>query len=235
MKALIISDIHANFTALQEVLNNDGNYDLLLFLGDIVDYGPNPRECLDFIKNNADYYVRGNHDNAIGYESDCNSMGTFRSFSIETRAWHRKLMTEDDIDFFRRMPIFNKAHIEGNSFFMAHASPQGDISEYLSVEEMTTKITGIKTENILVGHTHVQYEKQIDQSLIVNPGSVGLPRDGSEACYAVYENNLITLKRIEYDVEKTISDLRKAPLSESCKEGITKILLHKQDFAKTLL
>ena len=58
MKALILSDIHANYPALQAVLNNAGNYDKLIFLGDVVDYGPNPKECLNFIKNNADYYVR---------------------------------------------------------------------------------------------------------------------------------------------------------------------------------
>ncbi len=226
MKVLILSDIHANYSALKAVLDKDGNYDLLLFLGDIVDYGPNPQQCLDFIKNNADYYVRGNHDNAMGYNTDCHSMGSFRAFSIETRKWHRTLLTDDDISFLRNMPLVNTLSIEGESCFMAHASPQGDMAKYLSADDMANELDNILARYILVGHTHIQYQKEIADSLIINPGSVGLARDSSKACYAVYENNTFSLKRIDYDVEKTISGLMKSPLSQSCKEGLKKILLH---------
>ncbi len=229
MKVLILSDIHANYTALKTVLNKDGDYDLLLFLGDLVDYGPNPKECLDFIKNNVDYCVRGNHDNALGYNTDCHSMSSSREFSIETRKWHRTLLTDEDIRFLRNMPLINKAHIDGKSFFMAHASPQGDIAKYLSADEMTKELNNILTEYILVGHTHIQYQKEVTDSLIINPGSVGLARDGSKACYAVYENNILYLKKIDYDVDKTISDLMESPISQSCKDGLKKILLHTQN------
>ncbi len=226
MKILILSDIHANYPALKSVLDEECGYDLLLFLGDVVDYGPNPEECLDFIKNNADYCVLGNHDNAMAYNTDCHSMGSFREFSIETRKWHRTLLTDDDISFLRNMPLTNKAYIEGESYFMAHASPQGDIAKYLSSDEMTKELDDIRTEYILVGHTHIQYQKEVTDSLIINPGSVGLARDGSKACYAVYENNIFSLKKIDYDVDKTISDLMSSPISKSCKDGLKKILLH---------
>jgi erythromycin esterase-like protein len=63
--------------------------------------------------------------------------------------------------------------------------------------------------------------------MIVNPGSVGLARDGGQACYAVYEDGEMHLKRIDYDVEKTISDLMNSPISQNIKEGLKKILLHK--------
>ncbi|MGB8317890.1 MAG: hypothetical protein WCE54_07190, partial [Ignavibacteriaceae bacterium] len=74
-------------------------------------------------------------------------------------------------------------------------------------------------------HTHIQYKKKIDYSLIVNPGSVGLARDGGQACYAVYENGNISLNRIDYDSEKTIFELMKAPIPENCKEGLKTVLL----------
>jgi putative phosphoesterase len=229
MKALIISDIHANFPALQAVLDKDGTYDKLIFLGDVVDYGPNPKECLSFIKENADYYVRGNHDNALGYDTDCNCMGTFREYSIATREWHKTLLDKNDLRFLRNMPVINKAHLDDNTFFLAHASPQGDISKYLNEDEIASEVNDIIAEYILVGHTHVQYEKRSDYNLIVNPGSVGLARDGGQACYAVYQDEKISLHRIVYDVEKTIADLMKAPLSKNVKEGLKKVLLHKQD------
>jgi putative phosphoesterase len=227
MKVLIVSDIHANYPALHAVLEKDGNYDKLIFLGDVIDYGPHPKECLSFIKENADYYVRGNHDNAIGYDTDCNSMGTFREFSYATRAWHKTLLDKDDIKFLKSMPLLDKAHLEGNSFFLAHASPSGDISKYLSKEEIVNELDDIDAEYILVGHTHIQYKKKIDFSLVVNPGSVGLARDGGQACYAVFENGFITLKKIDYDVEKTIIDLKKAPLSTAIISGLEKVLLSK--------
>ncbi|GBE07290.1 phosphodiesterase [bacterium BMS3Bbin11] len=226
MKVLILSDIHANYPALKSVLDKDGDYDLLLFLGDVVDYGPNPEECLDFIKNNADYCVRGNHDHAMGYNTDCHSMGSFREFSIETRRWHRTLLSDDDISFLRNMPLTNTLYIEGESCFMAHASPQGDMAKYLTVEEMTKELKNILTKYVLVGHTHIQYQKKLADSLIINPGSVGLARDSSKACYAVYENNIFTLKKVDYDTDKTISDLMESPVSQSCKDGLRKILLH---------
>ena len=227
MKSLIISDIHANFPALQAVLSNDGSYDKLIFLGDVVDYGPNPKECLTFIKENADYYIRGNHDNALGYDTDCNSMGTFREFSYATRAWHKTLLDKDDIRFLRDMPIITKAHLDDKSFFLAHASPKGDISKYLNENEIASEIDDVIAEYILVGHTHVQYKLKLEYNLIVNPGSVGLARDGGQACYAVYDNGVITLKRIDYDVEKTISDLKKAPFPENIISGLEKVLLNK--------
>ncbi|MCK7517420.1 MAG: metallophosphatase family protein [Ignavibacteriales bacterium] len=227
MKSLIISDIHANFPALQAVLSNDASYDKLIFLGDVVDYGPHPKECLTFIKENADYYVRGNHDNALGYDTDCNSMGTFREFSYATRAWHNTLLDKDDIRFLKDMPIITKAHFDDKSFLLAHASPKGDISKYLNKNEIASEIDDVIAEYILVGHTHVQYKLKLEYNLIVNPGSVGLARDGGQACYAVYDNGVITLKRIDYDVEKTISDLKKAPLPENIISGLVKVLLHK--------
>ncbi len=227
MKILIVSDIHANLPALQAVLNNDGNYDKLIFLGDVVDYGPNPKECIKLIKENADYFVRGNHDNALGNNTDCNCMGTFREYSITTREWHKTLLSTEDKRFLKDMPILNKAQIEEDSFFLAHASPQGDISKYINAEDIDREIKDIIVEYILLGHTHVQYKKQVGDTLVVNPGSVGLARDGGQACYAVYEDGEILLKRIDYDVEKTIAGLMKAPLEQNVIKGLIKVLLHK--------
>jgi len=117
--------------------------------------------------------------------------------------------------------------LDDKSFLLAHASPKGDISKYLNENEIASEIDDVIAEYILVGHTHVQYKLKLEYNLIVNPGSVGLARDGGQACYAVYDNGVITLKRIDYDVEKTISDLKKAPLPENIISGLEKVLLHK--------
>jgi putative phosphoesterase len=226
MKVLLISDIHANYPALQAVLNTDGDFDNLIFLGDVVDYGPHPKECLTFIIENADYYVRGNHDNAIGFDTDCKCMGSFREYSFATRKWHKTLLNEDDKKFLRNMPVIDKAHIGDDSLYLAHASPQGDIYKYINADEIDNEIKNIYAEFILLGHTHIQYKKRVDETLVVNPGSVGLARGSGQACYAVYENGLISLKQIDYDVEKTISDLMKSPIPQIVKDGLKKVLLN---------
>ncbi len=237
MKILIVSDIHANLPALQAVLDKDRDCNNLIFLGDVVDYGPNPKECVKFIRENADYFVRGNHDNALGYDVDCNCIGTFREYSIATREWHKTLLDASDIHFLRNMPTTVSFQLdnpeslrdgyEDASFYMAHASPQGDMFKYLNQNEIAGELEGIIAEYILVGHTHVQYKKKLDYGMVVNPGSVGLARDGGQACSAVYEDGEIHLKRIDYDVKKTISDLMKSPLPQNVKDDLKKVLLHK--------
>lgn len=226
MKILILSDIHANYPALEAVLNTEKVYDKLIFLGDVVDYGPHPKECLEFIKRKADYYVLGNHDNALGFDTDCNSMGTFREYSIATREWHKTLLDENDKKFLRNMPVMSKAHLGEKSFFLAHASPLGDISKYLNNEELEEEVKWLPHEYILLGHTHIQYKKYLQDSLVLNPGSVGLSRNSGKACYAIYENDDFALKSVAYNVQITISDLMKSPIQNNFKEGLKKILLH---------
>lgn len=226
MKVLILSDIHANYPALEAVLNEEKGYDKLIFLGDVVDYGPHPKECLEFIKSNADYYVMGNHDNALGNNTDCNSMGSFREYAIETREWHKTLLDENDKKFLRCMPLMCKAHFGDKSFFLAHASPLGVIAKYLNDEELEAEIKMVPHEIILLGHTHIQYKKYFQDSFALNPGSVGLSRNSGKACYAIYENDNFTLKSVTYDVEITIKDLMKSPIPDNCKEGLKKVLLN---------
>ena len=230
MKVLIISDVHANYTALQAVVEKESDYDKLIFLGDVVDYGPHPKKCIKFIKENADYYVLGNHDNALAFNVDCNCKATYKEYSIATRQWHKTLLDDDDKIFLRLMPSSAKANLDEKTFFLAHASPQGNISKYLNqneiADEINSKISQI-AEYIFVGHTHIQYKIKLENNKVINPGSIGLSREGSQACYAVYENGEILLKRIDYDVEKTIADLMKAPLHQNVVKGLIKILLHK--------
>ncbi len=226
MKTLIISDIHANYQALEAVLKDVGRYDKIFFLGDVVDYGPNPKKCLNFVMNNADYSVRGNHDNALGYDTDCNSMNSFRKYSIQTRKWHKTLLNNNEIKFLRSMPKIEKLHLDNNSFLLTHASPDGDISKYLNQNEIGKELKEPYSDFVMVGHTHIQYKTSVGQTLIVNPGSVGLARDGAQACYSVYENGTIFLYRIEYDVQKTISDLMQSPLPEEIKKGLINVLLN---------
>ncbi len=212
MRVLIVSDIHANWPALQAVVTAEP-HDRLICLGDLVDYGPHPQPCLAYIRAHADWTVRGNHDHALALDVDCGCRGDFRELSLTTRAWHRTLVSEADLAFLRQLPLHQEVILDGYRFYLGHAAPHDDLYTYLTPPDLLAAMTGIQADFVLLGHTHVPLQQKLGALTVVNPGSVGLPRDsGGKANYAVYEQGHITLKQVRYDVEATIADLQRAPL-----------------------
>jgi len=225
LKVLILSDIHANWSALTAVLDAESDWDVLFFLGDIVDYGPEPKSCLQYIKENADFYVRGNHDHAMAYGVDCGSRNDFHDLSVLTRQWHRTLLQEDDLDFLRCMPIIQNTIIDGKHFWLAHASPIGGLSRYLTPEQVVNDAANVEADIILVGHTHLPFIREAGGKIYCNPGSVGLARDIlGNACYAVWQHESLILKRMSYPLEKTLALLDKAPLPSEVTTELRRVL-----------
>ncbi len=225
MRLLILSDIHGNWPALEAVLTAEPEHDAVVFCGDVVDYGPQPVECLRWLTVHAGHVVRGNHDNAIGFGVDCQCMGTFREYSLATRDWHRTLLSDQDREFLRQMPTVDWFEWEGRHFRAAHATPQGDLFEYLNMDQWGERVAGLKEDFVLLGHTHVQGMRTFGKVTVVNPGSVGLARDRrGKACYAVYKEGQMDLKRIPYAVGRTAALLRAAPLPNRVIEGLISVL-----------
>jgi putative phosphoesterase len=224
-KLLILSDIHGNWPALEAVLAAELDHDAVVFCGDVVDYGPQPVECLRWVMQHVTYAVRGNHDNALGFGLDCQCMGTFREYSLATRDWHRTLLTEAEREFLRGLPTLEWFEWQGKHFRVAHATPQGDLFEYLNPDQWGERIARLADDYVLLGHTHVQGMRDFGKVTVVNPGSVGLARDRrGEACYGVYENGSLQLKRCRYNVERTIATLRAAPLPRPVVDGLAQVL-----------
>jgi len=225
MKLLILSDIHGNWPALEAVLAAEPERDAVVFCGDAVDYGPQPVECLRWLVKNVRHLVRGNHDNALGFGEDCQCMGTFREFSVATRAWHRSLVSSEDREFLRKMPTIGWFGWEGHYVRMAHATPQGDLFEYLTMDQWGERLYDVGADFVLLGHTHVQGMRTFGKITVVNPGSVGLARDHrGKACYAVCRDGEIELKQIPYEVGRTVAALRAAPLPKHVIDGLAGVL-----------
>ncbi len=108
---------------------------------------------------------------------------------------------------------------------MAHATPQGDLFEYLTADQWDERVRELDCDVVILGHTHVPGLRRIGTLTVVNPGSVGLARDrGGEACYAVCNGGDLELRRVPYDVCRTISDLRAAPLADGVVTGLESVL-----------
>jgi predicted phosphodiesterase len=159
MRTLIISDIHGNLPALEAIIEWEMAFDKCLFLGDVVDYGPFPKECIHFLMNEMDCGVIGNHDNAIANNDDCRCRGDFRQFSLETRAWHSTFINDKEKKFLQSLQPIQKIYEDGKSVLLAHATPQGDLFHYLSESKVQNSIDNIEEEIIFLGHTHIQFQR----------------------------------------------------------------------------
>lgn len=210
MNVLVFSDIHGNLEALNAMLS-EVKFDKAVFLGDIVDYGPDPGETLDIVFKEADYIVQGNHDYAAGTGEDCNCAPAMHDLSVLTRnEITTKMLGKNDLMKLAELNRKIEFEIDGKKFFTVHASPNDPLFGYMfSTEaEMAWKKQELKKyDYIMVGHTHFP---MFYRSRIINPGSCGQPRDGNwKPMYAMLDTDSgeLTFKRFSYDNEKMLSKL----------------------------
>jgi protein phosphatase len=124
MKLLILSDIHANWNALEAVLASE-SYGGLVFLGDAVDFGPDPGNCVKFLMSSSKHRfwaVRGDHDHGMAYGTNSKCTQELRNISAVSREWGEGYLTSGEVGFLRRLPVVSNFSIDGVDFEMAHGS-----------------------------------------------------------------------------------------------------------------
>ena len=219
MRTAVISDVHGNLEALEAVCRDVDRraLDTWICLGDLVGYGPDPTACLARTRSLAVRSVMGNHDAAavgiIGLED-------FTPIAAEACRWTTKQLTPEAKEYLSGLP---ETFVE-DSFLLVHGSPKGHLWDYLmSYSQAVEAWDHTALSDVLVGHSHFQFAAEagrgIDRPgpaglaiplgharLVLNPGSVGQPRDQDpRAGYAIYDDEarLVTLKRAWYDVTVT--------------------------------
>src|SRR5262249_9482800 len=210
MKILVLADIHANWPALPAIRES---CDASLFLGDLVDYGSNPVPCVEWVEARATAAVRGNHDHAVAQRIVPRGGSGFRQLAAATRPLQWEALTPRHLKYLARMPVTRHLRLDGTRFALYHATPRHPMDEYLLDDPVAGKarLEGIEADVVCVGHSHVQFHLQINGLQVLNPGSVGQPRDGDPRCaYAIIEDGMIQLRRVEYDIDATIAHLRGA-------------------------
>lgn len=233
MKILVLSDIHANLSALQAVLADAPSVERLWNLGDTVGYGPHPGECIErVVAHNANPALVGNHDLACIGAVD---LAEFNPVARAASRWTALQLTADHRAYLESLPAATAA----NGVTLAHGSPRDPVWEYVTTAAVATaNFACFETGLCLVGHTHQAMHaalepgdpiarlrpltngETVDLSVgrhLINPGSIGQPRDRDpRAAYAVLDTGAWTLtaKRVAYDVLATQRDMERAGLPE---------------------
>lgn len=229
MRILVISDLHANWPALEAVLAAEP-FDRLVVGGDLISYGPHPREVVDLVRRRASVVVRGNHDDSLAHRVDCRCAPSTKPLAEATRALHRDLLSSEDVAFLADLPLMATFDAAGTRLFSAHATPTEPLHAYALTpaapdDRIRAEIASVDADYILLGHTHLPMIRRVGSRVVVNPGSVGQPRDGDlRASYAVIDDGTVTLKRVPYDVERTIRALDTLPLDRAVTERLVAIL-----------
>lgn len=235
---LILSDIHGNYEALEAVLADArGRYDRILCLGDLVGYGADPNPVIDWAKASVASVVRGNHDRA------CCGRDLLENFNPAARAsafWTRGVLTPENERYLERLPqgplCVVPDSLPNGSFDLVHGSPLDEDEYLVGAEDVRFLADYLETKLTFFGHTHLQggflltprsvkrfipnrmLQLEPDYFYLINPGSVGQPRDGDpRAAYALYspEDRTVEYRRVPYDIGKAAAKILQAELPES--------------------
>jgi putative phosphoesterase len=223
MRILVVADIHGNRAALEAIQEP---FDICVCVGDLVDYGPEPGPCIDWAKKYAHFCVRGNHDHGVAQEVQVQGAAGFRYLTAATRPLSIASLDSDQRRYLAELPTSRMFTLGGKRFLLVHATPRDPMDEYAppDVSFWAPRLTNLHVDYVLVGHTHVPYTLQVNGTMVINPGSVGLSRDGNpRAAYAVIDNNEVELKRVEYPLEETIAAVNALVPDQTAREMLADI------------
>jgi predicted phosphodiesterase len=236
MRVLVISDIHSNRPALEAVLEDAGrfDYEAVWCLGDVVGYGPEPDACVTQIRLLKATCVAGNHDWAV---LDRRDVDDFNPEAGQAVLWTRDHLSSENLAWLSDLPC---TPLENGEFTLTHGSPRDPVWEYILYPSTArTNFDSFTTPFCLVGHTHVpvlyvwregdagvrvhsptpgqSLALRDDLRIILNPGSVGQPRDNDpRAAYAILDTDeaIWLPRRVSYPIEITQARMRAAGLPD---------------------
>jgi putative phosphoesterase len=213
MRLGVISDVHGNRVALEAVLDDMPDVDRLVCAGDVVGYNPWPADCVAAVRERSIPTVMGNHDRAVASETPFR----FNAMAAAGVDYARDRLDDDALSWLADLPP--ERTVADERVKLVHGHPD-DPDRYTYPEEFSPRM--LRGEDLLVtGHTHVQGHRVFDEGVVMNPGSVGQPRDGDpKAAYAVVElgdgagGDAVTVeeRRVDYDVDAVIEAVEDAGL-----------------------
>ncbi len=236
VKFLIVSDIHANWSALQAVLKHaEGEYQQIICCGDLVGYNARPKQVVDWTASNCAAVIRGNHDKVVAGKE---KLEWFNEVAKRAALWTMTALDPEQLAYLRNL---QQGPVRLEYFHIWHGSPRDEDEYITNTREAAECFSYFELPLAFFGHTHVQggffltggkvgtiapigrknqervLELQPDLFYMVNPGSVGQPRDGDpRAAYVLYNSDAKTIvyRRVTYSIEETAQGIRDAGLPD---------------------
>jgi len=230
-KVIIISDVHANWDALFALQQTVPNPAAVICLGDIVGYGPEPKRCVDVIRTGATHVIGGWHDRKVGggLASDNHHFG-----DIATAGWQhaRLVLSGADCHYLSTLPARKTVVVDGHRIHLTRLDPddaQTETSQLatLSARNLQQKFSHIKADVILLGGPHLPGLRQLDDRLIICPGSLGFPCYGvPEPTFAVWQpaTGQVKIHHLHYEVNRPARKIGLLPLSPEHKRQLQNML-----------
>ena len=227
MRILLLSDIHSNLEALDACLEAAPQHDLVVNLGDVVGYGASPNEVTERSRELGGRVVRGNHDKVVAGLEDAENFNPVAGLAA---LWNRGQLTDENLAWLRELPKGPVSIAEAPGVQFVHGSPQDEDQYVVNFEDALPALATSDISVTFFGHTHVQgtfslrggfgeavhpeypsignketmdVQLETGTSYLINPGSVGQPRDGDwRAAFAAFdtETRIVTFCRVPYDV-----------------------------------
>ena len=228
MRILVLSDIHANLEALDACLADAPSFDSVINLGDIVGYGASPNEVTERSRELGKIFVRGNHDKAA---TGVMALDDFNPMAAAAALWTRKELTEENLEWLRELPHGPISLPEFPNVQLVHGSPNDEDEYVVSLGDALAPLIALNTPLTFFGHTHLQggffangaaadgfrpEYRTVGQAesvalqlkpatrYLINPGSVGQPRDGDwRAAYALFDTDaqVVDFHRAPYNLK----------------------------------
>ncbi|MEA3335797.1 MAG: metallophosphoesterase family protein [Chloroflexota bacterium] len=230
MKIIIFSDLHANWQALSALQQAESRPDAILFTGDIVNFGPEPQRCLDWVRSNATAIVRGNHDHGVAFGGELGVNPGLLTEYQAMRDYTQSILPPTERAWLGDLPLSQTVALDGKRFHLVHAMPSDPLAKRLSLvtareEVLEAELDGLDVDVLLVGHTHLPGIRKVGDTFIVNPGSLGQPRNGTpDATYAVWRDGELQIHHLHYDYPTTMRKLMMLPVDPDIIDRLQGIL-----------
>jgi len=229
LRILLLSDIHSNLEALEACLDSLPSFEAVVNLGDIVGYGASPNEVTSKVREMGGSVVRGNHDRVV---AGLDNLETFNPIAALAALWNRGQLTPPHLEWLRALPQGPMALEECPGVQFVHGAPEDEDRYVVTVEDSIETLAATEARITFFGHTHIQgvfclrsgivenlypeyptigneetweFPVEPDASYLINPGSIGQPRDGDwRAAFALFdsERSVVTFYRVPYDLRK---------------------------------
>jgi predicted phosphodiesterase len=245
MKVLLLSDIHGNWTALQAVLAAEPDADQILCLGDLVNYGPQPKECVVWAMqlSSPSRVIQGNHDRAFALGVPQRGIPLYQPLAEAMQSATNSLLTSKMKRFLAKLQPLQEFRWNENSCVACHTVYAHPMSYSFAERDDpawdSTELSRMDTDMILVGHpdllfvllghpdfvfignSHLPMKAKFYGTLVVNPGSVGQPLDADpRAAYAIWQDGTVIFRRAMYDMEETVRAYESLDLDRQIKQQL---------------